>query len=133
MPHHPMPGICVPTRAARGDAQAMSGIVTRWPVLLQRSVAPGDGDGERGVASTVLAGWLGDVVDAVVAQCSPLQAEVAAHGATVEISEVHLSGTIAGTGMVTIGGGVTEIRARSLTVSAKYRPGAELVDGVVSG
>ena len=92
----------------------MSGFVSRWPVSFDRS-GPADRD--------ALAGWLADVVDAVVEACPAIGREV-----TTQVADVRATGELEGDGAVRVAGGATEIFPESFVVSARFRrPGSDAV------
>lgn len=119
----------IPARQAGG----MSGIVSRWPVLLHRSANSGSLDEDGAISSNVLGDWLVDLVGVVLAECPELQLELNEAGASPRLSEIAVTGSIRGAGRVTVGGGVTEVLPRSLTVAARFRAGEDTVDGVANG
>jgi acyl-CoA thioesterase FadM len=64
----------------------VSGILSRWSVLREHTVATRDVDPAGAVHDAVVAGWIDDAVDAYLEQCRALASTVARAGLTLDRS-----------------------------------------------
>ena len=69
----------------------------------------------------VVEAWMRELVSAVLDESPAVRDELSQRGLSVIVGDMRLPPRVAGPGDVLIGGGVTEVGAESLTVSARFR------------
>ncbi len=113
--------------AARDHAGVSGDIVARWPVVLERAVAPDQLGAGSCPSDAALLGWCDDALGAYLDRCASLRAEQASGGTRVVTSAPSFDRSSAlGPGTtVLIGVSVTELRASSLDLAIRIRGVAE--------
>jgi hypothetical protein len=102
----------------------MGSFMTRWSVLVEHPVAPGDRDPQGGISDAAVARWVEGACASYLDQCTGLRARERDHGLAIRLDVgAHPPGAAFGrASAVVVSASATEVFPRSFVVAVRLRP-----------